>query len=130
MRLKCKYRGYVSSKKEQYFKIQVRFEISAYITGSNFRRGKEHIEVYGRRLGMWIGRALETMMAGLVGPLLHYCISFYGDSKIIGRAILPPALRDPTPMNYEVFNHQEMIEKMRKICIKSFKSEVMHRRVI
>ena len=34
----------------------------------------------------------------LVGPSLYFCTSFYGESKIIGRAIAPPTLPEPTPM--------------------------------
>ena len=35
---------------------------------------------------------------GLVGQSLHFCISFFGESKIIGRAIAPPTLPVPTPI--------------------------------
>ena len=53
----------------------------------------------GRRFGMWIGRALKVMLTGIVGPSLHFCISLYGENKIIGRPIGLPTLSVPTHMN-------------------------------
>ena len=36
----------------------------------------------------------------MVGPSLYFCTSFYGESRIIGRAIAPRTLPEPTPMLY------------------------------
>ena len=38
----------------------------------------------GRRLGTWIGIALGAMMTGWLSHAYIYCISLYGESKIIG----------------------------------------------
>ena len=46
---------------------------------------------------MWISRALGVMITGLVRLILHFCISVYGTSKIIGSTIAPPTLPVPMP---------------------------------
>ena len=61
--------------------------------GISYRRNRAVVS------GCRLLEPLGEMMTQLVGPCLHFCISLYGESQIIARAIASPTLPDTTPMH-------------------------------